>query len=52
MQAECYPDLLGFARVEGRDVVAAFHGGAMTSEAEALLLGGDRAHRALFGLFH
>jgi hypothetical protein len=33
------PDLLGFAAVEGREVVAAFDGGAITSDAGALLLG-------------
>jgi hypothetical protein len=36
--------LFGFPRVEGRDVVAAFDGGTMTSDAGALLLGAtDRA---------
>jgi hypothetical protein len=36
--------LFGFARVEGRSVVASFDGGAMTSDAGALLLGAtDRA---------
>jgi hypothetical protein len=39
MQTECSADLFGFARVEGRAVVAAFDGGTMTSEAGALLLG-------------
>jgi Transposase DDE domain group 1 len=39
MQAECNPDLFGFAPVEGRKVVSGFDGGAMTSEAGALLLG-------------
>jgi len=35
---------VGFAPVEGREVVAAFDGGAITSDAGALLLGGtDRA---------
>ena len=44
MQTECIPDLFGFAPVEGREVVAAFDGGAMTSDAGALLLGEtDRA---------
>jgi len=44
MQTECSPDLFGFAPVEGREVVAAFDGGAMTSDAGALLLGEtDRA---------
>lgn len=44
MPAECTPDLLGFAAVEGREVVAAFDGGLITSDAGALLLGAtDRA---------
>jgi hypothetical protein len=44
MQTECNRDLFGFAPVEGRVVVAGFDGGAMTSEAGALLLGAtDRA---------
>jgi Transposase DDE domain group 1 len=44
MQTECTPDLFGFARVEGRRVVAAFDGGSITSDAGALLLGAaDRA---------
>ena len=38
MQTECNPDLFGFARVEGRAVVAAFDGGTITSDAGALLL--------------
>ena len=44
MPAECNPDLFGFARVDGREVVAAFDGGSITSDAGALLLGAtDRA---------
>jgi len=44
MPTECTSDLFGFSRVEGRQVVAAFDGGAVTSDAGALLLGGaDRA---------
>ena len=44
MPTECSPDLFGFSRVEGRRVVAAFDGGAVTSDAGALLLGAaDRA---------
>jgi hypothetical protein len=39
MQTECSADLFGFTPVEGRQVVAAFDGGRMTSEAGALLLG-------------
>jgi hypothetical protein len=45
MPTECSADLFGFAPVEGRvGVVAAFDGGAITSDAGALLLGAaDRA---------
>ena len=44
MPTECSPDLFGFARVEGRAAVASFDGGAITSDAGALLLGAtDRA---------
>ena len=44
MPTECSSDQFGFARVEGRAVVASFDGGAMTSDAGALLLGAtDRA---------
>ena len=44
MPTECIPDRFGFARVEGRRVEAAFDGGAVTSDAGALLLGAtDRA---------
>ncbi|NIR58035.1 MAG: IS1380 family transposase [Gammaproteobacteria bacterium] len=44
MPTECSADLFGFARVEGRAVVAGFDGGAITSDAGALLLGAaDRA---------
>jgi hypothetical protein len=39
MPTDCSADLFGFAPVEGRDVVAAFDGGAITSDAGALLLG-------------
>src|SRR5437867_5531180 len=43
---ECNPALFEFAPVEGRQVVAAFDGGAITSDAGALLLGEtDRAIR-------
>src|SRR3977135_1609900 len=46
MQTECIPDMFGFEAVEGRRVVAAFDGGAITSDAGALLLGAtDRAIR-------
>src|SRR3981081_4356973 len=44
MPTECSADLFGFAPVEGREVVAAFDGGAITSDAGSLLLGAaDRA---------
>jgi hypothetical protein len=44
MATECSADLFGFAAVEGREVVAGFDGGAITSDAGALLLGAaDRA---------
>src|SRR5690349_19978862 len=39
MQTECNPALFEFAPVEGRQVVSAFDGGAITSDAGALLLG-------------
>ena len=46
MLTECNPTLFDFAPVEGRQVVAAFDGGAITSDAGALLLGEtDRAMR-------
>src|SRR5213082_2037049 len=46
MPTECNPDLFGFTPVERRSVVAAFDGGAVTSDAGGLLLGAtDRAIR-------
>jgi hypothetical protein len=39
MPTECNPELFEFARAEGRAVVASFDGGAITSDAGALLLG-------------
>ena len=39
MPTECNPELFEFAPVEGREVVAAFDAGAITSDAGALLLG-------------
>jgi hypothetical protein len=39
MQTECSTEASLFGRVEGRSVVAAFDGGALTSEAGGLLLG-------------
>ena len=49
MPTECSPALFDFAPVEGRQVVAGFDGGAITSNAGALLLGA--ADRAI-GLVH
>lgn len=44
MPTECNATLFEFAPVDGRQVVAAFDGGAITSDAGALLLGQpDRA---------
>ena len=44
MPTECNPVSMRFARLKGRDVVADFGGGTMTSDAGALLLGAtDRA---------
>ena len=44
MPTECNPTSMRFARLKGRDVVADFGGGTMTSDAGALLLGTtDRA---------
>ncbi|HEX2219275.1 MAG TPA: hypothetical protein VHG35_10755, partial [Gemmatimonadales bacterium] len=46
LPTECSAELFEFARVEGRAVVAGFDGGAVTSDAGALLLGAtDRAIR-------
>src|ERR1700728_220852 len=46
MPTDCNPTLFGFPAVEGRAVVASFDGGAITSDAGALLLGQtDRAIR-------
>jgi Transposase DDE domain group 1 len=38
MPTECSADLFGFTTVEGREVIAAFDGGTITSDAGALLL--------------
>jgi Transposase DDE domain group 1 len=44
MLTECSRDLFGYEGVEGRQVVAAFDGGEVTSDAGGLLLGAtDRA---------
>ena len=46
MPTECSPDLFEFAPIEGRQVVATFDGGTITSDAGALLLGAtDRVIR-------
>jgi DDE family transposase len=46
MPTECIPTLFAFPAVEGRQVVAGFDGGAITTDAGALLLGQtDRAIR-------
>ena len=48
MRTECSAELLEFAPVERRAVVAGFDGGAITSDAGALLLGAtDRALRLM-----
>ena len=39
MPTQCNPNLFAFAPAEGRPVVASFDGGALTSDAGALLLG-------------
>jgi Transposase DDE domain group 1 len=51
MPTECSADLLGFARVEGRLVVAAFDGGKITSDAGGLLLGAAERAIGLVGRF-
>jgi len=51
MPTECSADLFGFARVAGRDVVASFDGGRMTSDAGALLLGATDRAIGLIGRF-
>src|SRR3954464_12556025 len=40
MPTQCNPELFDFARADGRAVVASFDGGAITSDAGALFLGG------------
>src|SRR5919202_5523841 len=48
MHTECSPNLFAFAPVQSRAVVAAFDGGAITSDAGALLLGAtDRVIRLI-----
>ena len=51
MPTECSAGLFGFASVEGRRVEAAFDGGAITSDAGALLLGAADRAIGLIGRF-
>jgi hypothetical protein len=51
MPTECSPDRFNFAPVEGRVVVASFDGGAITSDAGALLLGATDRAIGLIGRF-
>ena len=51
MPTECNPELFGFAPVEGREVVAAFDAGAITSDAGALLLGATDLAIGMMGRF-
>ena len=46
MPTDCNPALFAFPPVEGRAVVASFDGGAITSDAGALLLRPDRIVRS------
>ncbi len=45
MPTDCGSDLMVFARLEGRNGVADFGGGAIPSDAGALLLGADPGGR-------
>src|SRR3954452_21693161 len=51
MPTQCSADLFGFARVQGRRVEAGFDGGAVTSDAGALLLGATDRGINLVGRF-
>jgi hypothetical protein len=51
MPTECSPGLFEFAPVAGRAVVASFDGGAITSDAGALLLGATDRAIGLVGRF-
>jgi hypothetical protein len=51
MPTECNPELFEFAPVERRTVVAGFDGGAITSDAGALLLGATDRAIGLIGRF-
>jgi hypothetical protein len=51
MPTQCSRDLFGYEAVEGRQVVAAFDGGEVTSDAGALLLGATDRAIGLVGRF-
>src|SRR5215216_6178771 len=51
MPTECSADLFEFSPVEGREVVAGFDGGAITSNAGALLVGAADRATGLMGRF-
>ena len=51
MQTECNPGLFTFPPVEGHQVVAAFDGGSITSNAGALLLGAAERVIGMVGRF-
>jgi len=51
MPTQCSRDLFGYEVVEGRQVVAAFDGGEVTSDAGALLLGATDRAIGLIGRF-
>ena len=51
MQTECIPDLFVFPPVEGHQVLAAFDGGSITSNAGALLLGAAEPAIGMVGRF-
>jgi hypothetical protein len=51
MPTQCNRDLFGYEAVEGRQVVAAFDGGEVTSDAGALLLGATDRAIGLVGRF-
>jgi len=51
MPTQCSRDLFGYEVVEGRQVVAAFDGGEVTSDAGALLLGATDRAIGLVGRF-
>jgi Transposase DDE domain group 1 len=51
MPTECSRDLFGFAPVEGHELVAAFDGGTITSDAGALLLGATNRAIRMMGRF-